>query len=55
MAMVDFAVEWLAGLFGSNIKRAVRRTQTTHWNDEPWMQGAIVDGVARRARARAAS
>jgi len=40
LAMVDFAVEWLAGLFGSKVKRAVRRTQTTRWNAEPWTLGA---------------
>jgi monoamine oxidase len=41
MAAVDFAVEWLTGLFGSNFKRAVQRTQSTRWNDEPWVQGAM--------------
>jgi monoamine oxidase len=41
LAMVDFAAEWLTGLFGSRVKRAVRRTQTTRWNAEPWTQGAF--------------
>ena len=40
-AMVDFAVEWLAGLFGADVKRAVKRTQATHWNAEPWTLGAF--------------
>jgi monoamine oxidase len=40
-AMVEFAVEWLAGLFGSEVKKAVRRTQTTQWNKEPWTLGAF--------------
>ena len=40
-AMVDFAVEWLAGLFGAGFKRAVQRTQTTQWNAEPWTLGAF--------------
>jgi monoamine oxidase len=40
-AMVDFAVEWLAGLFGSGVKGAVRRTAATRWNAEPWVQGAF--------------
>jgi monoamine oxidase len=39
-AMVDFAVEWIAGLFGDGFKRAVRRTQATRWNAEPWTLGA---------------
>jgi monoamine oxidase len=41
MASVDFAVEWLTGLFGSGVKRAVQRTQSTRWNSEPWVQGAM--------------
>jgi monoamine oxidase len=40
-AMVDFAIEWLTGLFGGDIKRAVRRTQTTHWDADPWTLGAF--------------
>ena len=39
--MVDFAVEWLAGLFGADVKKAVQRTQATQWNKEPWMLGAF--------------
>ncbi len=41
LAMVDFAVEWIVGMFGSDIKRAVRRTQTTHWDADPWTLGAF--------------
>ena len=40
-AMVEFAVEWLTGLFGTDVKKAVGRTQTTHWNKEPWTLGAF--------------
>jgi len=40
-AMVDFAVEWLAGLFGAGVTRAVARTQATRWNAEPWTLGAF--------------
>jgi monoamine oxidase len=40
-AMVEFAVEWLAGLFGTDVKRAVRRTQTTNWDKDPWAMGAF--------------
>jgi monoamine oxidase len=40
-AMVDFAVEWLTGLFGGDIRRAVRRTRTTHWDADPWTLGAF--------------
>lgn len=41
LASVDFAVEWLTGLFGNNVKRAVQRTQSTRWNNEPWVLGAM--------------
>jgi monoamine oxidase len=40
-AMVEFAVEWLTGMFGANVKKAVGRTQTTQWSKEPWTQGAF--------------
>jgi monoamine oxidase len=40
-AMVDFAIEWLTGLFGGDIRRAVRRTKTTHWDADPWTLGAF--------------
>ena len=40
-AMVEFAVEWLSGLFGPDVKKAVGRTQTTQWSKEPWTQGAF--------------
>jgi monoamine oxidase len=39
-AMVEFAVEWLAGMFGAELKKAVRRTQTTQWAKDPWTLGA---------------
>jgi monoamine oxidase len=40
-AMVEFAVEWLSGMFGTQVRRAVARTQTTQWHKEPWTQGAF--------------
>jgi monoamine oxidase len=40
-AMVDFAVDWLAGLFGGDIRKAVRRTHATHWDADPWTLGAF--------------
>jgi monoamine oxidase len=39
--MVEFAVEWLTGLFGNNVKKAVGRTQTTQWSKDPWALGAL--------------
>jgi monoamine oxidase len=40
-AMTAFALDWLAGLFGSNLKRAVERTHATRWTKEPWVLGAF--------------
>jgi monoamine oxidase len=54
MAAVDFAVGWLTELFGSGVKRAVRRTQSTRWNAEPWVQGAIAAASPGGQWARAA-
>ena len=39
-AMVAFAQEWLAGLYGADIKKAVRSAQVTQWDKEPWVLGA---------------
>jgi monoamine oxidase len=40
-AMTAFAVDWLAGLFGSDLKRAVKHTHATRWAKEPWVLGAF--------------
>jgi monoamine oxidase len=39
-AMIDFAVNWLAGLYGSEIKGAIGRKHATRWNAEPYALGA---------------
>ena len=39
-AMVAFAVEWLGGLYGTDIKSLVKRSHATRWNHEPWVLGA---------------
>jgi monoamine oxidase len=40
-AMIDFATSWLAGLYGTDIAKTIRRRHATHWNDEPWVMGAF--------------
>ncbi len=40
-AMVEFAVEWLSGLYGTDVKRALGRSHATDWNAEPWIGGAL--------------
>lgn len=40
-AMAAFAVDWLAGLFGADVKKAVKRTHVTNWAKEPWVLGSF--------------
>ncbi len=40
-AMIDFATDWLSGLFGTDIKRAVKRSRATQWGKAPWVLGAF--------------
>ena len=40
-AMVAFASDWLADLFGPEVKKAVKRTTATNWAKEPWALGAF--------------
>jgi monoamine oxidase len=53
-AMVEFAVEWLAGMFGNDVKAGVKRTQTTQWNKDPWALGAFATASPGGAGARKA-
>jgi monoamine oxidase len=39
--MIAFAIDWLAGLFGTDFKKAVGRTHATAWNSDPWALGAF--------------
>ncbi len=39
-AMVDFATEWLAGLYGAEIKKSIGRTHATRWDAQRWTLGA---------------
>ena len=40
-AMTAFALDWLGELFGADLRKAVKRTSATQWNDEPWVLGAV--------------
>ncbi len=40
-AMVDFAADWLAGLYGADVKKAIKRSHATRWNHEPLALGAF--------------
>lgn len=39
-AMIDFAADWLAGLYGSEMKKAIGRKHATRWNSNPFALGA---------------
>ena len=53
-AMVSFALDWLTGLYGADIRRAVKRTSATRWNNEPWTLGAFSAAAPGGQWARAA-
>src|SRR5579871_1538363 len=40
-AMVPFALDWLTSLYGADIRKAVKRTSATRWNQDPWVLGAF--------------
>jgi monoamine oxidase len=40
-AMVDFAGQWLIRLYGSEIKRAIKRASATRWGSDPLTRGAF--------------
>jgi monoamine oxidase len=40
-AMTAFALDWLGDLFGADLRKAVKRTVATQWNNEPWVLGAV--------------
>jgi monoamine oxidase len=40
-AMVNFAGEWLAKLYGTDVKKAVKRAVATRWNADPLALGAM--------------
>ncbi|MGA2943040.1 MAG: NAD(P)/FAD-dependent oxidoreductase [Xanthobacteraceae bacterium] len=44
-AMVAFASDWLAGLYGSDVKKSIGRTSATRWASDPWTMGAMSSAV----------
>jgi hypothetical protein len=50
--MVEFAVEWLNGMYGPAVKKALRRTKVTQWTKDPWIQGATATASPRWQAAR---
>ena len=52
--LVSFALDWLTGLYGADIRKAVKRTSATRWNHEPWTLGAFSAAAPGGQWARAA-
>jgi monoamine oxidase len=44
-AMIDFATQWLAGLYGTEIKKAIGRSHATRWNADAFTLGAASAAV----------
>jgi monoamine oxidase len=40
-AMTAFALDWLGTLYGTDLKKVVKRTHATRWNEQPWAMGAF--------------
>jgi monoamine oxidase len=40
-AMTAFAADWLADQYGTEVKKAVKRSHATNWKKEPWALGAF--------------
>jgi monoamine oxidase len=53
-AMVGFALDWLTGLYGADVKKAVKRSHATQWNNDPWTLGAFSAAAPGGQWARAA-
>jgi monoamine oxidase len=52
-AMIAFAIDWLAALYGSQIRSAVKRSHATGWNSDPWTLGAFSAAAPGGLRPRA--
>ncbi|HEY4142500.1 MAG TPA: FAD-dependent oxidoreductase, partial [Pseudolabrys sp.] len=51
-AMIAFAGDWLASLFGNNARRAIKRSHATRWNADPLSFGAMSAAGPGNADAR---
>ena len=51
-AMIEFARDWVASLFGTGVKNKIKRSYATRWNEEPFSLGAMSAAVPGGADAR---
>jgi monoamine oxidase len=40
-ALVEFATDWLAGVYGEDVRKTIKRTRATNWGAAPWIMGAV--------------
>ncbi len=40
-AMIAFAIDWLTNLYGNDVKKALKRSRVSQWNNDPWTLGAF--------------
>src|SRR6185437_10680150 len=53
-AMLDFAIQWLGSIFGTNVKNTIARNHATRWNARPYVLGAMSAATPGHAEARTA-
>jgi monoamine oxidase len=51
-AMIEFAHDWMGSLFGTSVKKAIKRSYATRWNQEPFALGAMSAAAPGGADAR---
>lgn len=51
-ALIGFAQDWLANLYGSDIRKAVKKAVATRWDKNPWVLGASSAAAPGGAGAR---
>jgi hypothetical protein len=51
-AMIEFAHDWMGSLFGTSVKKAIKRSYATRWNEEPFALGAMSAAAPGGADAR---
>jgi len=52
--MLDFAIQWLSSIFGTNVKNTIARNHATRWNARPYVLGAMSVATPGHAEARTA-
>jgi monoamine oxidase len=52
--MIAFALDWLSGLYGIDMRSLVKRAHATRWNQEPWVLGAFSSAAPGAPTARRA-